>query len=97
MLCPITFFYGGVVTPIDPRQWDVIPKCLLMVGPTGDIIWMSEDIEINMPGGEIMVQAPNGRCIAGFVFLREGEFIIPGFIDTHTVRISATRSQLSLV
>lgn len=97
MLCPLTAFYGGVVTPIDPRHWKAMPKCLLVLGPTGDIVWMNEHMDIDTAGDEITIETLKGRWTITLVRLREGEFIIPGFIDTHTVRVSSAGSQLSLI
>ncbi|KAF5349108.1 hypothetical protein D9756_009459 [Leucocoprinus leucothites] len=77
----ITIFYGAVVTPISLKHWKALPNCLVVVGPTGNIEWMIDDVEHHRL--EEML-SPKGYLTSEVIVLEEGEFLIPGFIDTHT-------------
>ncbi|KAJ7219426.1 Metallo-dependent hydrolase [Mycena pura] len=74
-------YYGSVVNPVNLGTFKALPSCLLAVGPTGNIDWIAEHV------GDSMVQetmAAHGYVDVEVVCLREGEFIMPGLIDTHT-------------
>lgn len=81
----VSILYGAAVTPVDASTWKAMPRCLLAVGPTGDIEWLFEHIEEDRLT-EVLGQ--KGHSTAEVVTLQKGEFLIPGFIDTHTVRQS---------
>jgi guanine deaminase len=75
-------YYGSVVSPVSPKSFHAFRSCLLAVGPTGNIDWIVEDV------ADSMVQetmAAHGYIDVDVVCLTEGEFIMPGLIDTHTV------------
>ncbi|KAF9448012.1 Metallo-dependent hydrolase [Macrolepiota fuliginosa MF-IS2] len=81
MSSSFSIFYGGVVTPVDASHWKAMPRCLLAVDPSGNVAWLIEHLEENtIP--EVLNQ--KGRSTVDVVILRKGEFIVPGFIDTHT-------------
>ncbi|KAK0228746.1 hypothetical protein IW262DRAFT_1446281 [Armillaria fumosa] len=76
-----TIYYGSVINPISLTSYQALPRCLLAVGPTGCVEWLVEDVE------DSLVQDTLGQmgCVDNAVVpLKETEFIIPGFIDTHT-------------
>lgn len=77
-----TVFYGAVVNPRTLTSYDALPNCLLAVSPAGNIIWVIEDVTDSMVQ-EMMSQ--KGCLEAELITLKHGEFIIPGFVDTHTV------------
>lgn len=89
----VTIFYGAVVTPVDATTWKALPRCLFCVGSTGNIDWMLEHIHENKLYEAL---SQKGHLVAEVVALRDGEFIIPGFIDTHTVRRSSSRDKSPL-
>ncbi|KAJ7063430.1 hypothetical protein C8F01DRAFT_1055762 [Mycena amicta] len=74
-------YYGAVVNPVDLDTLQALPACLLAVGGTGTIDWIEENVEDSMVQ-EVM--ANHGYVDVDVVCLRAGEFLIPGFIDTHT-------------
>lgn len=76
-------FYGAVVTPVDASTWKALPRCLFCVGSTGNIDWMLEYIQENKLHEAL---SQKGYSLDDVVILQDGEFVIPGFIDTHTVR-----------
>jgi guanine deaminase len=77
-----TLYYGAVVNPVDLTTFQALPRCLLAVGADGDIAWLVEDVE------EFSLQetmAARGCEGSDVVAMKLGEFLLPGFIDTHTV------------
>ncbi|EKM82469.1 hypothetical protein AGABI1DRAFT_68112 [Agaricus bisporus var. burnettii JB137-S8] len=74
-------FYGAVVTPVDASTWKALPRCLFCVGSTGNIDWMLEYIQENKLHEAL---SQKGYSLDDVVILQDGEFVIPGFIDTHT-------------
>ena len=87
-----TIFYGALVTPISLTSYKALPHALLAVSKsTGLIEWLEEDVA----SGELQdTLAKHGIFIAGeyqadfeLIELQFGEFLLPGFIDTHTVSV----------
>ncbi len=56
----------------------------LAIGSSGHIDWIEEDVHESALQD---VLARHASLEAHIVCLGHGEFIIPGFVDTHTVRI----------
>lgn len=80
----MTIYYGSVINPRSLTAYDALPRCLLAVGSNGTIDWIVEDVEDSMVQ-ETMLQK---GCVDEDVFpLANGQFIMPGFIDTHIVRM----------
>jgi len=77
-----TVFYGAVINPKSIANYDAHPRCLVAVSKTGTIEWIVEDV-VDSKVEEVMGQ--HGWMNAEVIDLKQGEFIIPGFIDTHTV------------
>ena len=82
MLALPTIYHGAVINPKTVDSYDALPKCLLAVLPSGEIAWMVEHVVDAMV---LEVMSQKGCLEAEVVSLQSGEFIIPGFIDTHTV------------
>jgi guanine deaminase len=82
-----TIFYGPVVNPNSLSSFQSLPRCLLAVGSSGHIDWIEEDVHESALQN---VLAQHASLEEHLVSLRHGEFIIPGFVDTHTVRILPT-------
>ena len=75
-------FYGPVINPVSVNTYQALPRCLLAVGANGNIDWMVDDV----PGSMIQeALAEKGWLDADVYDLKDGEFLMPGFIDTHTV------------
>lgn len=77
-----TIYYGAVINPTGLTCYDAWPNCLLAVSAAGNIEWMVADVADSMVQ-ETMSQ--KGCLDGGITILKPGEFIVPGFIDTHTV------------
>ncbi|KAJ6597045.1 hypothetical protein DFH09DRAFT_905111 [Mycena vulgaris] len=73
-------YYGSVINPVSLKSFKA-HRCLLAVGSTGNIDWIVEDVEDWMVQGTM---STHGCIDVEVVSLRDGEFIMPGFIDTHT-------------
>ncbi|KAI6005885.1 hypothetical protein EDD15DRAFT_2427455 [Pisolithus albus] len=78
-----TVYAGPVINPTTSTHFDILPNCLIVVDPKGNIERLIE----NLPHGSELQNAlaqigiPDGRY--SLVTLEHGEFIMPGLIDTH--------------
>ena len=77
-----TIFYGAVINPLSLTSYSAFPRCLIAVDGSGNIVWIVDDVE---PHALQEVLAAKGHVDTDVLALRDGEFIMPGFIDTHTV------------
>ncbi|KAG6820865.1 hypothetical protein H0H93_010692 [Arthromyces matolae] len=76
-----SIFYGAVITPDTLNSYSALPNCLLSVGPDGNIEWIEEDVAAHALQDNL---AQKGLVDVDIVVLQPGEFLMPGFIDTHT-------------
>ncbi|KAH7926630.1 Metallo-dependent hydrolase [Leucogyrophana mollusca] len=77
-----TIYYGSVINPKTLTDYDALPRCLIAVTATGNIDWIVEDVVDSMVQETIAQHGlTDDTCV---VTLKPGEFIMPGFIDTHT-------------
>jgi guanine deaminase len=83
-MSPQTVFYGAVINPQSLISYQVIPNCLIAVSANGQIEWIVEGV-IDAMVQETMAQ--KGCIDAKVIALNHAEFLMPGFIDTHTVRL----------
>lgn len=81
-------FYGSLVHSIDLNTLEYLVRALICV-QDGVIVWIEKDV----PSSSLVqeVAATHGVMIGGqehvqVVELKDGEFLCPGFVDTHTVR-----------
>lgn len=77
-----TIFYGAIINPKTLDDFEIFPQCLLAVDTSGNIDWIHKNIEHHAVQ-DILTQ--KGHVDVELVNLKDGQFIIPGFIDTHTV------------
>ena len=80
---PKTIFYGPVINPESLSCFHCLPKCLLAVGASGDIVWFKKDVPESALI-DVLAQHESGKITLHT--LEHGEFLLPGFVDTHTVR-----------
>lgn len=80
-----TIYYGPVINPRSLKDYLALPKCLILVSADGDIDHVYDDVQSSQLQDII---AQHGYTLPGasFIELKEGEFLMPGFVDTHTVR-----------
>jgi len=86
-----TIFYGPLVNPEALSSFQSLPRCLLAVGASGHINWIEEDVHESALQN---VLAQHASLEVHLVNLRHGDFILPGFVDTHTVRILLTEAAI---
>ena len=79
-------FYGALITPDALTQYRALPHALLCVADDGEIAWREDDV----PAGALQDALAKYGLVLGdpgvdLVELQLGEFLVPGFVDTHTV------------
>ncbi|KAF8912100.1 hypothetical protein CPB84DRAFT_1671160 [Gymnopilus junonius] len=74
-------FYGAVINPTSLTSYSSSPYSLIAIDAAGDIDWIVDDVE---PHNLQETLAVKGRIDSEVIALKDGEFLIPGFIDTHT-------------
>ncbi|KAH9043273.1 guanine deaminase [Lactarius pseudohatsudake] len=83
-MSPVTqlvVFYGPLVNPKSTSSLLLLPNSLLAVAANGEIGWIEHNVH---PSSVQDVLARHGSLDTPLVALKHGEFIIPGFVDTHT-------------
>ena len=75
-------FYGPVINPVSLTCFHTLPNCLLSIDPSGKIEWMIDNVDKDQLQSTLASKALGDVNIT---HLKDGEFLIPGFIDTHTV------------
>ena len=75
-------FYGPVINPVSLTSFNTLPHCLLSVDPSGKIEWMIDNVDKRQLQKTLASKALGDVNI---VYLKDGEFLMPGFIDTHAV------------
>lgn len=83
---------GSVISPIDKRSYLSIPNALTYVTQDGviraihDIKPHGADVKSEESEVEAFLKSVNHHGKLERLHLGKGEFLIPGFVDTHTVR-----------
>ena len=77
-------FYGPIVNPKSTASFLLLPNALLAVGPSGSVDWIEDNVH---PSSLQDVLARHGSLDTPLIALKHGEFLLPGFVDTHTVRV----------
>ena len=80
-----TLFYGALVSPTSLSSYIASPHALLAVSKSsGRIAWVEEDVPAAVLQDTL---AKHGILVedVDLIELKRGEFLLPGFIDTHTV------------
>lgn len=81
-----TIFYGAVVSPTSLTTYLAAPHALLSVSRvTGDIEWLEEDVSASALQDILAKHGQTGAV--DLVELKTGEFLMPGFVDTHAVSL----------
>jgi guanine deaminase len=77
-------FYGPVINPVSLTSFNTLPHCLLSIDPSGKIEWMIDNVDKHQIQ-ETLASKAAALSNVNIIHLKDGEFLIPGFIDTHTV------------
>lgn len=80
-----TIYYGPVINPQSLTDYLALPRCLILISSDGDIDRVYEDVQSSQLQ-DIIAQSGYADLGASFIQLKEGQFLMPGLIDTHTVR-----------
>lgn len=77
-------FHGTFIHSVTPREVDIIENGLLVVSATGKIVFLERNIPVEDVQKHIstLSSEPDLRS-APVTVLKHGEFLIPGFLDTH--------------
>ncbi|KAG1754407.1 hypothetical protein EDB19DRAFT_1823727 [Suillus lakei] len=86
-----TVYYGPVINPQSVTDYLALPRCLICVSSQGDIEWIVENVE-STKLNDVLAQHDCAPSDITLVCLKEGEFLMPGLVDTHTVRPASYRS-----
>ena len=80
-------FYGAIVNPKSTASFLLLPNSLLAVAASGEVDWIEDNVHPSLVQD---VLARHGSLDTPFIALKNGEFILPGFVDTHTVHRPST-------
>jgi guanine deaminase len=78
----MTVFYGSVINTQSLASYQSLPNCLIAISVLGVIEWIVQEVPDSMVQH---VLASKGCSDTHIVWLKYGEFLMPGFVDTHTV------------
>lgn len=76
-------FFGPLITPRNPYHCQYLPRALLYV-KDGIIQWLEEDVAMEDLSNLLITHGLEQD--SDIIRLAHGQFLMPGFIDTHTVR-----------
>ncbi|KZT57579.1 Metallo-dependent hydrolase [Calocera cornea HHB12733] len=77
--------YGSIITPLSKRDTLFSDYSLLRVSPLGTIDWVEHEVPPHKLEEALAKHGETVESIASqFRELKRGEWIIPGFVDTHT-------------
>ena len=81
-----TIFYGALVTPKSLTAYDALPHAVLCISQSsGNIDWIEPDVPASSLQDVLAKHGYVDTAALNIVELKSGEFLLPGFIDTHTV------------
>ncbi|KAF2083530.1 guanine deaminase [Saccharata proteae CBS 121410] len=75
-------FYGTIIHALTTTQVQILTNALLLVGPEGKILLFREHVHKSQVAG-ILADYSSGVGSLRIRYLERGQFLIPGFVDTH--------------
>lgn len=80
-----TVYYGPVINPYSSTYFDALPNCVVVVDGKGNIAHLIEKLDVTSLELQKVLLTQIGLLDGTFtlVILEPGEFIMPGFVDTH--------------
>ncbi|KAK0650143.1 putative guanine deaminase [Lasiodiplodia hormozganensis] len=75
-------FYGPIIHSVTPTEVQICHKGLLLVGPDGKIALFRESVE-KAQVAALIAEYGTGAGSLRIRYLERGQFLIPGFVDTH--------------
>ncbi|KAI0763687.1 Metallo-dependent hydrolase [Irpex lacteus] len=80
-----TIFYGALINPVSLTSYDALPHAVLSVSrQTGNIDWVEKDVPASSLQDVLAQHGVVDMSDVELVELKDGEFLMPGFIDTHS-------------
>ncbi|KAI1376601.1 guanine deaminase [Hypoxylon crocopeplum] len=77
-------FHGTVIHSLGPSELLILENTLLVVDTNGEIIHLIDDIHKDKVLSTLSsLDIPSSSCSESVRYLPRGEFLIPGFVDTH--------------
>lgn len=92
----LTIFYGALITPLSLTSYAALPYALVAVSRiSGEIEWIEQDV----PANELQHVLTRHGILSeiSLIELKTGEFLMPGFIDTHTVSHKVLRLESGIL
>ncbi|KAF5391284.1 hypothetical protein D9757_001998 [Collybiopsis confluens] len=76
-----TVYHGSLINPATPTAYEARQRSLLAVNSQGIIDWVVHNVESSLVQQTLLQR---GCLDAQVVDLLDGQFLMPGFVDTHT-------------
>ena len=86
-----TVFYGPIISSDTISFYTASPRALVAVNSRGFIEWIEHDVQASQVQRVLKHKINElglGMVQVVLLELEEGEFLMPGFVDTHTVSLS---------
>lgn len=80
-------YYGAIANPIDAATLDLLPSALLAVTDDGHVAWLEPNVDPSLIQQYLLQHA---WVDAPVIELNSEEWLMPGFIDTHTASLLFT-------
>ena len=79
-----TVYFGPAINPVSLTEYSALPNCLIAVSSHGIIDWLEKDVDATNLQNILL---KHGYEPDSVVELLPGQFLMPGLIDTHIVRL----------
>lgn len=80
--------YGALIHCVSLRELQALPQALIAIGEDGVIQWLEPDVEGALLQSVVASKGWNLEDVH-FIELPAGQWIMPGFVDTHTVSLAS--------
>lgn len=80
-------YHGPLIHSVDISTLEALPRALLAISASGRIEWVEKDVDPSLMLEIAIAHGWDAQSSSIEVIVAQpGEWIMPGFIDTHTVR-----------
>lgn len=83
-----TIYFGAVINPVSLTEHSALPRCLIAVNSNGIIEWTEDDIDPTQLQDALLKHNCEPDSV---VELLDGQFLMPGLVDTHIVSFTCVR------
>ncbi|QRV85359.1 amidohydrolase family protein [Ceratobasidium sp. AG-Ba] len=81
---PIHLFHGGLISPVSIHEAQYLERALLAVSSEGVIEWIEHDVDPTLIQDVALKHGLELDSSVEIYELKHGEWLMPGFVDTHT-------------